>query len=64
MAGDAREKADAWEIIEAFAQRGILVAPGTFYGEASRQKVRMSLTGSDEAIDAAAQRLKERPLFG
>lgn len=62
--GDAREKADAWEIVEALAQRGILVAPGTFYGEASRMKVRMSLTGSDEAIEAAAQRLKERPLFG
>jgi len=53
---------DAWGIVEALSRRGILVAPGTFYGESSRMRVRMSLTATDEAIDAAAQRLREAPL--
>ncbi|MEZ7898087.1 MAG: succinyldiaminopimelate transaminase [Flaviflexus sp.] len=59
---DERGQADAWEIVDALASRGILVAPGTFYGESSRMFVRMSLTGTDEAIEAAAERLRE-PLF-
>jgi succinyldiaminopimelate transaminase len=39
------------------AQRGILVAPGEFYGPAGAQHVRVALTASDERIAAAAQRL-------
>lgn len=38
-----------------FAERGILVAPGTFYGDASH--VRIALTATDDAIAAAATRL-------
>lgn len=37
--------------------RGILVAPGDFYGEAGRRHVRIGLTAPDERIQAAAQRL-------
>lgn len=51
---------DAWEIVSALAARGIIVAPGTFYDCSDR--VRMSLTASDELIDLAAERLSE-PLF-
>lgn len=40
-----------------FAQRGILVAPGDFYGPRGAQHVRVALTATDERIDAAAQRL-------
>jgi succinyldiaminopimelate transaminase len=40
-----------------FAQRGILVAPGEFYGPRGRQHVRIALTATDERIAAAAQRL-------
>jgi len=40
-----------------FAQRGILVAPGDFYGPRGRQHVRIALTATDERIAAAAQRL-------
>jgi succinyldiaminopimelate transaminase len=36
---------------------GILVAPGDFYGQASRSYVRVALTGTDERIAAAAARL-------
>jgi succinyldiaminopimelate transaminase len=40
-----------------FAQRGILVAPGEFYGPRGAQHVRVALTATDERICAAAQRL-------
>ena len=39
------------------AERGILAAPGDFYGEAGREYVRVALTATDERIAAAAQRL-------
>ncbi len=39
------------------AQLGILVAPGDFYGDAGARHVRISMTASDERIDAAAARL-------
>ena len=48
---------DAWATVAALAERGILVAPGTFYGEAGRQHVRIALTATDERIAAAAERL-------
>jgi aspartate/methionine/tyrosine aminotransferase len=40
-----------------FAERGILVAPGDFYGAAGAQHVRIALTATDERIAAAATRL-------
>jgi aspartate/methionine/tyrosine aminotransferase len=40
------------------AQRGILVAPGEFYGPRGSQHVRMALTATDERIDAAVARLR------
>ncbi|MGA4670839.1 succinyldiaminopimelate transaminase [Propionibacteriaceae bacterium Y1923] len=39
------------------AERGILVAPGDFYGKTGEQHVRVGLTATDERIAAAAQRL-------
>ncbi len=39
------------------AQRGILVAPGEFYGPRGAQHVRVALTATDERIAAAVQRL-------
>lgn len=40
-----------------FADRGILVAPGSFYGAAGHQHVRVSLTATDERVGAAVARL-------
>ncbi|AQA04069.1 succinyldiaminopimelate transaminase [Mycobacterium sp. MS1601] len=40
-----------------FADRGILVAPGEFYGASGSRHVRIALTATDERIEAAAQRL-------
>ena len=39
------------------AQRGILVAPGEFYGPRGAQHVRIALTATDERVAAAADRL-------
>lgn len=43
--------------VEWLAQRGILVAPGEFYGRMGAQYVRVALTATDERIAAAAARL-------
>jgi succinyldiaminopimelate transaminase len=48
---------DCWQTVEQLASRGIVVAPGAFYGKAARRHVRVALTASDERIDAAASRL-------
>ena len=39
------------------AERGILVAPGDFYGPAGARYVRVALTATDERVAAAARRL-------
>lgn len=44
-----------------FAQRGILVAPGEFYGPGGAQHVRVALTATDERIAAAVGRLTAPP---
>ena len=46
-----------WETVAWFADRGILVAPGDFYGAAGARHVRIALTATDERIEAAANRL-------
>lgn len=48
---------DCWRTVEWLAERGILVAPGIFYGSAGAQHVRVALTASDERVEAAAHRL-------
>lgn len=48
---------DCWETVSWFADRGILVAPGSFYGPTGAQHVRVALTATDERIDAAVARL-------
>jgi succinyldiaminopimelate transaminase len=43
--------------VDWLAERGILVAPGDFYGPAGAEHVRIALTATDERIAAAAERL-------
>nr|WP_223875398.1 succinyldiaminopimelate transaminase [Nanchangia anserum] len=45
------------ELVAAFADLGIVVAPSSFYGTAEPGRVRVALTASDEDIARAAQRL-------
>ncbi len=51
------------QIVAALAERGILAAPGSFYGPAGEGYVRMALSATDERIDAAVERLGAAPLF-
>ncbi|MFT4300038.1 MAG: succinyldiaminopimelate transaminase [Aeromicrobium sp.] len=43
--------------VDWLAERGILAAPGEFYGPAGARHVRVAFTATDERIDAAAARL-------
>ena len=48
-----------WDTVARLAERGIVVGPGVFYGDAGNGYIRVALTGSDERIDAAVARLAE-----
>lgn len=48
---------DCWETVSWLADRGILVAPGSFYGRAGGRHVRVAFTATDERVDAAVTRL-------
>ncbi|MGH8868014.1 MAG: succinyldiaminopimelate transaminase [Actinomycetes bacterium] len=48
---------DCWDTVADLAGRGILAAPGDFYGPAGAQHVRIALTASDERVAAAVARL-------
>lgn len=52
---------DTWTTVARLAERGIVVGPGVFYGEAGNGYIRVALTGSDERIDAAVSRLRRAP---
>jgi succinyldiaminopimelate transaminase len=49
---------DSWATVGTLAERGILVAPGSFYGEAGRRHVRIALTATDERVAVAVERLR------
>ena len=55
----ATEGRDAWDSMARLAELGILAGPGHFYGPSFPEHVRLSVTASDERIDAAARRLRE-----
>ena len=48
---------DCWKTVDWLAERGILAAPGAFYGPAGSQQVRVALTAADERVAAAVERL-------
>ena len=48
---------DCMQTVTWLAQRGIVVAPGDFYGPAGARHVRIALTATDERVAAVAQRL-------
>lgn len=49
---------DCWATVEKMAQLGIVVVPGSFYGEYATKHVRFSLTATDSDIARAAARLE------
>jgi succinyldiaminopimelate transaminase len=48
---------DCWSTVDWLADRGILAAPGAFYGPTGTRHVRVALTAADERIEAAVERL-------
>lgn len=46
-----------WETVAWFADRGVLVTPGDFYGPAGDRHVRVALTVSDEGAESLAERI-------
>jgi succinyldiaminopimelate transaminase len=50
----------AMRTVDWFAERGILVTPGSVYGHTGANHVRVALTASDERIESAAGRLEKR----
>ncbi len=52
---------EAWASVAALAELGILVAPGSFYGEEPARHVRVALTATDERIAAAASACAPSP---
>ena len=68
-AGFTVEHSEAWlylwatrgepgrKTVDWLAERGILVAPGEFYGPAGRDHVRVAMTATDERVRVAAERL-------
>ena len=53
----ATQGRDGRETVAELADKGILVAPGDFYGPKGKNFVRVGLTATDERIEAAARRL-------
>jgi succinyldiaminopimelate transaminase len=49
-----------WSTVEWFAERGILVSPGEFYGPGGSRHVRVALTATDQRVAAAVARLRAR----
>ena len=46
-----------WDTVSWFADRGIVVTPGDFYGSAGERHVRMALTATDHAVEQVPTRL-------
>ena len=53
----ATQGRDGRETVAELADKGILVAPGDFYGPKGKEFVRVGLTATDERIEAAVRRL-------
>lgn len=53
----ATREEDCWSSVDWLSARGVLVAPGAFYGSAGGQHIRVAMTATDEQIAAAAARL-------
>jgi len=58
---DPADQASSRELVARLAELGILAGPGEFYGSAGEKHVRIALTASDDAVAAAAARLRGEP---
>jgi succinyldiaminopimelate transaminase len=49
----------SWQTVAAFAEVGVLVVPGSFYGDNAPEHVRIALTVTDAQAEAAAERIAQ-----
>jgi succinyldiaminopimelate transaminase len=56
----ATREEPCWDSVSWLADRGVLVAPGDFYGPAGARHVRVALTATDERVAVAEERLGAR----
>ncbi len=54
----ATREEGCWDSVAWLAERGILVAPGEFYGPAGARHVRVAFTATDDRVAAAVGRLR------
>lgn len=50
---------DCWKTVDRMAEIGIVVVPGTFYGDSNDKFVRFSITATDAKIAEGARRLRD-----
>ncbi|CAI7973688.1 Aminotransferase [Frankia sp. Hr75.2] len=55
---------DCWATVDALSSVGVLVAPGSFYGESGRRHVRVALTAPDAQIATVPERMTMLPAAG
>lgn len=48
-----------WDQVQWFAERGVIVTPGSFYGEEGSSYIRIALTATDLAIDEVISRISK-----
>ncbi len=53
----ATRNESCWDTVASLADRGVLVTPGSLYGAAGAQHVRVAITATDERVAAAVTRL-------
>ncbi|GAA0406890.1 aminotransferase [Acrocarpospora corrugata] len=54
----AGDGSGCWDQVRRLSEKGILVAPGDFYGTAGKQHIRIAITATDERINAVVRRLQ------
>ena len=54
----ATRQEPCWDTVRWFADRGILVTPGDFYGVAGAEHIRVALTADDAAFASLGERLR------
>ncbi|MEY3008411.1 MAG: hypothetical protein RL464_76 [Actinomycetota bacterium] len=47
-----------WNSVSWFADRGVIVTPGSFYGDSGKRHIRVALTATDENISEVAKRIR------
>ena len=56
----ASRQENCWDSVAWLAELGIIATPGVFYGELGASHIRIAMTATDDQINEAAKRIKEK----